>query len=88
VNDLLRDRITAVWAVLMAATLVSWLLGTGHRIGATGAGIIILLVAFVKVRFVGRTFMELRRAPVPLLMLFEVWVVVVCVVAIGLFVFM
>jgi hypothetical protein len=49
--------------------------------------VVILAIAFVKVRFIGRYFMELRDAPVPLLTLFEAWVAAVAAMTIGLFVF-
>jgi hypothetical protein len=85
--QLLRNRITAVWLGLVLATFASWTLGVGHDLGAKYAGVVILVIAFVKVRFIGRYFMELRDAPVPLLTLFEAWVVVVAAMTIGLFVF-
>jgi hypothetical protein len=62
-------RLSAVWAVLVAATLVSWSLGGGH-------GAAVVAIAFWKVRLVGLYFMELRTAPVPLRVVFEGWVVV------------
>jgi hypothetical protein len=85
--QLLRNRITAVWLALVLATLASWTLGVGHDLGAKHAGVVILVIAFVKVRFIGRYFMELRDAPVPLLTLFEAWVAVVAAMTIGIFVF-
>lgn len=76
---LLRNVITAVWGALIAATLVSWWLGTDHGVDdVRTASVAILLVAFVKVRFVGMYFMELRHAPLPLRLLFEGWCAAVC----------
>jgi len=76
--NLLRNIITAVWGALIAATLVSWWLGTEHGVSdVQTASVLILLVAFVKVRFVGLYFMELRHAPIPLRLLFEGWCAVV-----------
>ena len=72
------DRMGAVWAVLVGATLASWLLGGGH-------GAVVMAVAFLKVRLVGLSFMELRTAPVPLRALFEGWVVVTGGVLIALY---
>jgi hypothetical protein len=66
-----------VWTLLVVATITSWSLG--------GATVAVLVVAFVKVRLVGLYFMELRSAPVPLRLLFEGWVVVVCSILIGLY---
>lgn len=86
-TDLLRDRITVVWLVLIVATIASWLLGVGDGLSATYAGVSIILIGFVKVRFVGRYFMELRDAPLALMGVFEGWVALVAVTLIGLFLF-
>ena len=76
----------AVWAVLVAATIVSWAVGGGHGAGGhEAATVAVLAVAFVKVHLVGLYFMELRSAPVPLRLLFEGWVVVTGSVLIGLY---
>jgi hypothetical protein len=80
VPSLFRNRITIVWLLLVAATLVSWETAqsgkdaTDHRT-ATAA---IMIVAFIKVRYIGLEFMELRHAPTPLRVLFEAWLVLVC----------
>jgi len=61
---LLRNRITAVWFVLIAGALMSTEFGTGHGISSHQvASVVILLVAFIKVFLVGMYFMELRAAP-------------------------
>jgi heme/copper-type cytochrome/quinol oxidase subunit 4 len=84
--DLLRHPVTAVWLLLIAATLTSWWLGTDHGVSEVQtAGVLILLVAFVKVRFVGLYFMELRHAPLPLRLTFESWCAVVCTTLIVMF---
>lgn len=89
VAPLLRSPITAVWFFLIFATLVSWYLGTDHAIDdADAAGAAVLVVAFVKVRFVGMYFMELRHAPIPLRAIYEGWCLVVCAVVIGMFLFL
>jgi hypothetical protein len=71
-------RITAVWLLLVSATLFSWEsahVGHDHRLASS----IVLLIAFTKARFVGLEFMELRAAPLPLRLIFEAWVVLACV---------
>ncbi len=55
-----------VWGALIAATCVSWSLGAAA-----------LVIAFVKVRFIGLEFMELRGASAILRGLFEGWVILV-----------
>lgn len=84
-TTLLKSRIGLVWLGLVLATLVSWKVGSDHGIHAQLATIIVLLVAFLKVRFVGLYFMELREAPLPLRLIFETYVVVVCAVLITLY---
>ncbi len=83
----LQSRVTAIWVGLLVATGLSWQFGHGFGFGekfhyATAA---ILIVTFVKIRFVFLDFMELRTAPRPLRMAFEVWAVSVCVTLIGLY---
>lgn len=73
----MRDRVTLVWLALMVITCVTWWLGADHPFRAESirlASALALGLAFVKARFVGLDFMELRRAPVHLRMAFEMWV--------------
>ena len=77
-GSLLKSRISIIWLVLIVATLVSWKVGTDHGVHAHLATVIVLLVAFIKVRFVGLYFMELREAPLPLRSIFEGYCIVVC----------
>lgn len=86
-SDLLRSSATAVWLFLVAATVASWALGTDHGFvdNVTAASVTVLVVAFVKVRFVGLYFMELKDAPLPLRALLEAWCLVVCGLTVGLF---
>lgn len=76
----LRDtrRLVLVWTALVAATVLSWILGTSHgastdavQLGTTLA----LGVAFIKVRYVGLEFMELRAAHPALRWVFEGWII-------------
>lgn len=85
---LLRDSVVPIWLLLMAATGLSWWLGTGQGSATevhTWATVGLMIVAFVKVRFVGLHFMELRHAPWPLRLIFEAWVVLVCLVVLSLY---
>ncbi|MFJ9390505.1 cytochrome C oxidase subunit IV family protein [Nocardioides sp. NPDC101246] len=83
--ELLRSSASAVWLFLVIATVVSWALGTDHGFvdSVRTASLIVLVVAFVKVRFVGLYFMELKDAPLPLRVLIEVYCLVVCCLTIG-----
>lgn len=83
--DLLRSTATVVWFFLIAATVVSWALGTDHGFvdDHTVASITILVVAFVKVRFIGLYFMDLKDAPLLLRALIEIYCLAVCALVIG-----
>jgi caa(3)-type oxidase subunit IV len=83
---LLRTPATAVWVVLILATVVTWTLGTNHGFANhTLASTVILLIAFIKVRLVGLYFMELRGAPTVLRGLFEAYCAIACTVVVGVF---
>jgi uncharacterized membrane protein len=72
-----------VWFVLIAATLLSWYLGSDHGVhNHRLATVVIMLVAFIKVRFVGLYFMELRAAPTLLRAIFETHCAVVFAVVV------
>jgi len=75
---LLRREITCVWLVLILATALSWQFGHGFGFGDryTYATVAIVIIAFIKVRFVFLDFMELRHAPLPLRLAFESWALV------------
>ncbi len=80
--------ITIVWLVLVAATGLSWTLGTEQFPGLMTvrvSSIILFVVAFVKVRFVIQYFMEVRAAPLALRIITEAWAVIACATLIGLF---
>jgi hypothetical protein len=74
---LLRTRTTAVWLLLTAATLLTWSLGTDHGLGMshghTLTAVVILVIAIVKIRFIGMYFMELRHSPPALRAVFEIY---------------
>lgn len=74
----------APWAVLVGLTAVSWWLADGHG-PPRFATVAVLLVAFFKVAVVGKHFMELRHAPLPLRTIFNVWCALVCAVLIALY---
>ena len=87
-RDLVRTRTTLVWIVLIAATALSWALGTDHGFSSDDhsvASVVILFVAFIKVRLIGLYFMELREAPVVLRGLFEAYCLIVCTLTVALF---
>jgi len=70
-------RATAIWALLLLATGVTWWLGTDHRANAGGHVLVAMAipVAFSKVYLIGMEFMEVRTAPRTLRVVFASWVV-------------
>jgi cytochrome c oxidase subunit IV len=81
-------RVTLVWALLLALTFGSFLVGIEQGAGfASAAAVIIIGIALLKVRLIGIHFMDLRVAPVALRALFEGYVLLVFVVLVGLDVF-
>jgi len=79
-------RATFVLLLLIGATIASW--EFGHGLGFTEArhaGLAVIIIAFVKVRFVLLDFMELRQAPRAIRLAVEVWGVVVCTVLCSLY---
>ena len=85
-GSLLRNRISVVWFLLIAATLLSLSVGTGHGLDShRGASVAVLLVAFVKVFLVGMYFMELRAAQNVLRGLFAGYCLLVYALCTGMF---
>lgn len=86
-KDLWLSRTTLIWALLVAATMLSWEMGHGVGFGSTKAsGSAILVVTFVKVRFVVLEFMEIRAAPRWMRVVGEGWILFCASLLIGLFV--
>jgi heme/copper-type cytochrome/quinol oxidase subunit 4 len=75
---LLKNRISLIWLALIAATLISWWIGTDDAASPTLGTAVVLIVVFIKIRLIGLYFMELRDAPLPLRLLFEGYCLIVC----------
>ena len=85
-NYLLFSRVTLVWLLLVAATALSWELGHGFGYDDVRyASISIIIVAFIKVRFVILDFMEIRHAPIWMRAVGMTWLVVVCTTLVTLY---
>jgi cytochrome c oxidase subunit IV len=83
---LFATRVSLVWFFLVGATMTSWYLDQGHVPGTSQyTGIAILVIAFLKVRFVISEFMETRFAPSALKLAGDGWCILVCGLLIGLF---
>lgn len=69
--------LVAAWAVLVALTLLSFWF-RDHGVGPAAAVLVILALTFVKVYMVGHSFMEVRRAPRILRLVFATWCAGTC----------
>lgn len=78
-RSILSHKVTPIWILLILATALSWEFGHGLGFGSYHhyATVTVVLIAFIKVRFVFLDFMELRTAPLPLRLAFEAWTVLV-----------
>jgi len=79
VRELVYQRATVIYAVLVLITGISFWLTVGHggaSLHQTGPVVwtLVIFLAFLKVRWVLLDFMELRSGPTKPRLLFEVWV--------------
>ncbi len=83
---LLLTRTTLVWLLLVGATALSWAMGHGAGFADSRyAGVAIIVVALIKVRFVILEFMEIRTAPLFMRLTAEIWLLVIGTVLITLY---
>jgi cytochrome c oxidase subunit IV len=82
-------RITYVWLVLSAVTIVTWLLGYAEqeygRDVTIGVAMVILAIAFGKVYLIVRHFMEVKSGPRWLRVFAGVWIVAVWGTIVGIY---
>jgi hypothetical protein len=79
----LRHRAAAIWAVLVIATVLAWILGSDHGLiftDATAATVLVIAIAFIKVQLIGAHFMELQHAPHRLAFGFTAWILITCTI--------
>lgn len=75
-----------VWLILIVATALSWALDQSEALGNFSyAGVAILVISILKVRFVISEFMEVRTAPLALKLAADGWCVLICILLIVLF---
>ncbi|MFL6109357.1 MAG: cytochrome C oxidase subunit IV family protein [Marmoricola sp.] len=80
-------RVTVVWGLLMAATITTtWVLSKDTFTAVVGTGGTLALAGW-KVRLVVLDFMELRSAPLPFRIVFELWSVAVPAMIFGFYLF-
>jgi hypothetical protein len=86
-RTLFLSRLTVIWLLLIGATLLSTEFVKGLLLGGPmhATAVAVLIVAFVKVRFVGLEFMELRHAPMIARLAFEAWLAVLSITLIAMY---
>lgn len=87
---LVWNRETLVWAILAGVTGLSWWLGTNAQAvdvssDHTRTSVMLLVLAFIKVRLIIRYFMEVRHAPLVLRLICESWTILACGVVLALY---
>lgn len=79
----LNTPITYVWGLLVILTALSWYLGDDIAAESPAKNqwlaVTLLVLAFFKVRLVIMHFMEVTTAPLALQIIFEAWILVVCI---------
>lgn len=70
-------RATAIWVVLMAATIVTWTVGENGGAGPAVVGLL-FAIAFAKGALIILDYMALRRAPLIWRVLTLGWMTLVC----------
>jgi len=70
-------RAAVIWAILISATLLTWIIGEGGNAGPAVAGLL-FAIAFGKGALIILDYMALRRAPLMWPLLALGWMIVVC----------
>lgn len=75
-SSLLWSRITAVWLLLIMATAATWWFGLEHGLGALPRyeTAMLIVIAFLKIRFVAMDFMLVASAPRLLRYIVDGWI--------------
>lgn len=86
-RPLILQKITLVWIGLVLATGLSWQFGHGFGFGDNipYGTVAVIVISFIKVRFIMLDFMEVRTAPLALRVALETWCVLVCATLIFLY---
>ncbi|WP_221793812.1 cytochrome C oxidase subunit IV family protein [Aquisediminimonas sediminicola] len=81
-NRILHLSPVKVWALLVAVTLISWVLTEDSDAVRFGATAVILIAAF-KINMVIGHFMELQWTPRPFRIVLSLWLILVTTIIIG-----
>ena len=73
----------AVWLVLMVLSIVNFVVGEDLGLHGYTEVAILMVIAFVKARLIIRHFMEVKDAPLPLRIAFDIWCLVAPIALVG-----
>lgn len=81
----LLTRTNVVFAILVLITCFSWetVQSTRSQVIPHGTGVVAMVMAFIKVRFIMMDFMEIRHAPLLLRIAAQAWIAIVGLGVIG-----
>ena len=76
----INERLTSVWVILSACTILSWWLGTmvrdrGQVVSSVSITIGVLAIGLFKARLIIGQFMEVRTAPKWLRVFTDLWLI-------------
>jgi hypothetical protein len=80
-----KNNLLIVLALLLALTLLSWLVLYAVRLEAKTVGALLLSLAFVKVQLIISQYMELNRAILLVRVAFWMWTIAVGAISIGIY---
>lgn len=84
-STLIKDKLFLVLAGLLSLTLLSWLILSYVGLEAQTLGVILIILAFIKVRLIIIHYMEAAKAYLPIRIAFEAWVILVGGITIALY---
>ncbi len=76
-SGLHKDKLLIALILLLAITLLSWLMLYATALKPATLGVLLLVLAFVKVQIIISQYMELKTAVLPVRMAFHAWLIVV-----------
>ncbi len=84
-SNLLKDKATIVLVILLALTLLSWLMLYALKLEPKTVGVLLLVLAFVKVQLIISQYMELNKAIFPIRIAFWLWTACACGISIWMY---
>lgn len=72
-----------VWLVLMVLSIANFIVGEEFGLHGSAEVAILMVIAFVKARLIIRHFMEVKDAPLPLRIAFDIWCILAPVALVG-----